>query len=52
MNILKILSLIIIGFWLISTFVASVRDESKSTRITTFIMFLLTTIPFYYISVR
>lgn len=52
MKILKIISLIIIGFWLVSTFAATIKDEEKTSRITTFIMFLLTIIPFYYIYVR
>lgn len=52
MLILKILSLIIIGFWLVSTFAATIRGEEKTSRITTFIMFLLTIIPFYYIYMR
>ena len=52
MLILKILSLIIIGFWLVSTFAATIKDEEKTSRITTFIMFLLTIIPFYYIYMR
>lgn len=52
MLILKNLSLIIIGFWLASTFAATIKDEEKTSRITTFIMFLLTIIPFYYIYMR
>lgn len=52
MKILKIISLIIIGFWLVSTFAATIKDEEKTSRITTFIMFLLTIIPFYYIYMR
>lgn len=52
MLILKILSLIIIGLWLVSTFAATIKDEEKTSRITTFILFLLTIIPFYYIYMR
>ena len=51
MKILKIISLIVLGFWIVSSFAATVKGEEKSTRIATFIIFLFTLIPFYFISV-
>lgn len=50
MKALKIISLFILAFYLISTIIISLKDETeKDVKITCFIMFVFTTIPFYYV---
>lgn len=51
MKILKIISLLVLSFYMISTLLVSFKDGEKNIRITCFILFLLTLVPFYYVYV-
>ena len=52
MKALKILSLLIISFWLLSSFAVTINRKNKKEIAVTFVVFLLTIIPLVYIYIR